>query len=199
MVKTYGQMPLQLFKDAHPARTKMTIVTAFRMRVGTALRRFTSYSSGGLRYSNPYIWLYIQLLRQKDPRSALSCEIEFIGLPGHPTPALYNKLDTRWTPERLLCVSSGELLVMERDINFFQASSQTHASLLVTWGNWDNTVAVRSVGFDSGSVRLHHHPLNKVRNETKLSKSTILALFCLFVCLFLRSHVVSVSLMVRFW
>ena len=58
---------------------------------------------------------------------------------------------------------------MERETNFFLASSQTHSSLLVTWGNWDNSVAVRSVGFESASVRLHHHPLNKVK--------------CLSVCL----------------
>ena len=64
-----------------------------------------------------------------------------------------------------MCLSSGELVVMERETNFFLASSQTHGSLLVTWGNWDNTVVVQSVGFESGSVRLHHHPLNKVRKE----------------------------------
>ena len=164
MVKTYGQMPLQLFKEPHQPRSKSTVLTAFRIRVGTALRRLTSSSSGLMRYGNPYVWLYVQLLRQKDPRSTCSCELEFIGNDNPPTPTLYNKLETRWTPERLLCISSGELLVMERETNFFLASSQTHSSLLVTWGNWDNSVAVRSVGFENGSIKLHHHPLNKVWN-----------------------------------
>ena len=107
--------------------------------------------------------MYLQLLRQKDPKSIY--DLEFIGHNGAPPPAMYSKVVARWTPEKLVCLSPGDLVVMEREASFFLASSQTHASLLVTWGNWDNSVIVRSIGPESRSIRLHHHPLNKVREE----------------------------------
>ena len=44
MVKTYGQMPLQLFREPHPTRSKSPVLTTFRMRIGFALRRFTTNS-----------------------------------------------------------------------------------------------------------------------------------------------------------
>ena len=44
MVKTYGQMPLQLFREPHPPRSKSPVLTTFRMRIGFALRRFTTNS-----------------------------------------------------------------------------------------------------------------------------------------------------------
>lgn len=45
MVRTYGQMPLQLFREPHLPRSKSPVLTTFRMRIGYALRRFTSTSS----------------------------------------------------------------------------------------------------------------------------------------------------------
>lgn len=158
MVKTYGQMPLQLFKDHHQPRSKSTVITAFRIRIGTALKRLTS-SSSSIKLINPYVWKNVQLLKQKDPKSLYN--LEFIGRSGAPPPAPYNMMDTLSTPERLVWLSGGEIVVMAQATNFFPASTQTQSSMLVTWDNWDNTVIVRSVGSESGCVRLHHHPLNK--------------------------------------
>ena len=57
---------------------------------------------------------------------------------------------------------TGEIAVTGLDSAFFPSSSQTHHGLLVTWGHWDNSLVVRSVGAEPSTLKLHHPPLNRV-------------------------------------
>ena len=160
MVKTYGQMPQQLFKDPHLSRKKTTVLTAFRIRIESAFKRVTSLGqlNQPLRISNPYISRHLQQLKSRS-----SGTTEFIGyaeLPGH---VAASKLPTRYSPERIVTLGNGELVITELNTCFFPSTSASHSSLLVTWGHWDNALVVRSIlaGADI-PVRLYHPLLNKV-------------------------------------
>ena len=72
-------------------------------------------------------------------------------------------VDKDKTPEKIVCIGSGELIVTGKKASFFQNSSPAHSSLLVTWDTWDNSLVVRSVASETTELRLHPHPLNRVR------------------------------------
>ena len=160
MVKTYGQMPQQLFKDPHMSRKKTTVLTAFRIRIESALRRVTSLGqlNQPLWKSNPYISHHLQQLKSRSSGNS-----EFIGyaeLPGHMAAC---KLPTHYCPERIVTVGNGELVITELNTCFSPSASMSHSGLLVTWGHWDNALVVRSLsaGVDA-SIRLYHPLLNRV-------------------------------------
>lgn len=160
MVKTYGQMPLQLFREPHPQRTKGAVLTSFRMRLGTALKRFTS-TSPFVRVSSQYFWMNISVHRVKTNISSSDCD--FIGAQGLPDMLIshMSEVDNR-SPERLIRISGGELIVIDQKVLFVHSSSPVSASLLVQWGTWDNSIIVRSTANETDVVRLLSHPLNRV-------------------------------------
>ena len=158
MVKTYGQMPLQLFKEPHPARSKSTVRTTLLIRFGTMLKRLTSSLSGPLKITNPQIVHCIKIIRPK-----VNIDCEFIGKGD--SSILHRPIYTTsvsCSPERLVCLWNGEVAVTSLNASFFPSASQTYNSLLVTWGHWDNTLVVHLVGMEPTTIKLHHSSLNKV-------------------------------------
>lgn len=158
MVKTYGQMPLQLFKDSHPPRSKSTVRTTLLIRFGFALKKLTS-TSNQLKMINPYVKYYLRIIRPK-----VNVDCEFIGKHQPPSHKCASTLGTSCSPERITCLlnGSGDLAVTEFQAAFFPSSSVTHSSLLVTWGHWDNTMVIRSVCSEPSTLKLHHPPLNRI-------------------------------------
>lgn len=159
MVKTYGQMPLQLFREPHPPRSKNSMLTSFRIRIGSALR-WLSTSPPIRRVPNPYLWMHISLHKAKIPISSSECD--FIGSPGSPDLMYSQNLAVERLPEKIVCIGSGELIITGLYTSYFPSSSPAHSSLLVTWGSWDNSLVVRSIASDTAAIRLHPHPLNRV-------------------------------------
>ena len=159
MVKTYGQMPLQLFKDPHPPRSKNSILTSFRIRIGSALR-WLSASPPVLRPTSPYFLMCISMLKVRTPLSGSECD--FIGSPGSPDLLVSHEQTVDRVPEKIVVVGGSELVVTGLQSSYYQSSSPTHASLLVVWGTWDNLLVVRSTSCDAACLRLHSHPLNRV-------------------------------------
>ena len=157
MVKTYGQMPQQLFRDPHPLRSKSTVRTTLLIRFGTVIKRLTSFSSAPLKVSNPYILNHMQTVRPK-----IYTDSVFIGKPGYPVHRPGHTVNTTISPEKLACLWNGEVAVTELKACLFPSASQMYNNLLVTWGHWDNALVIRVVGMESSTIRLHHQPLNKV-------------------------------------
>lgn len=154
-------MPLQLFKDPHPPRSKSTVRTTLLIRFGYAIKKLTSSMSNQLKIVNPVVRYYMKILRPK-----ISGDLEFIGKNQTPFHKVANTISAGCSPERIACMISGEIAVTGLDAAFFPSSSQTHHSLLVTWGHWDNTLVVRSVGAEPiSTLKLHHPPLNRVRKK----------------------------------
>ena len=166
MVKTYGQMPLQLFKDPHPPRSKNSMLTSFRIRIGSPLR-WLATSPPILKPTSPYILMWISLLKVRIPLSGSECD--FIGTSGSPDLLFSHEQSIDRVPEKIYVIgSNGELIVTGLQSSYYQSSSPAHASLLVMWGTWDNSMVVRSTSCDFTSVRLHLHPLNRVCPSIKL-------------------------------
>ena len=159
MVKTYGQMPLQLFKDAHAPRSKNSILTSFRIRIGSALR-WLSAVPPTQRTPSPHFWMHISPVKARIPLSGSECD--FIGTPGSPDLLFSHEQGLERVPEKIVVVGGSELIVTGLQTSYFQSSSPAHASLLVVWGTWDNSLVVRSTACESSAVRLHSHPLNRV-------------------------------------
>ena len=152
-------MPLQLFREPHPPRSKSTVLTVFRMRIGSALRRLTT-PSPLVRVNSPYFWMYMHLHKVKFNISGSDCD--FIGAQGVPDMMFAHCSTVDQIPEKMVCVANGELIITAVRVLFFLNSSPAHSSLLVTWANWDNSLIVRSTAYDSPPIRLHSHPLNRV-------------------------------------
>ena len=77
------------------------------------------------------------------------------------------------TPEKLLYIGNGELLVTEMRSLFFLSNSPSSSSLLVLWGTWDNSLIVKSTVNESTTLRLHSHPFNKVSWWARVYNSTV--------------------------
>lgn len=159
MVKTYGQMPLQLFREPHARRTKNAVLTNFRMRLGNVLKRFTTTSSA-IKVTSSAFWSNITLHRAK--LSSSSFDNDFIGVQGKPELIFSHVASVDRTPEKMVYIGNGELIITEMRSLFFLSTSPSSSSLLVLWGTWDNSLIVRSVANESMSLRLHSHPFNKV-------------------------------------
>lgn len=160
MVKTYGQMPAQLFKEPHPPRTKTSpVLTTFRMRLGNVLKRLTT-TSPLLKIISPLFWSKVSLHKIRISNTS-SQEYDFIGAPGSPEPiCAYGGKHDR-IPENMVYHGNRELIVMETNSRYVQNTSPAHSSLLMVWDNWDNSLIVQSVTNET-TIRLHSHPFNKV-------------------------------------
>ena len=161
MVKTYGQMPAQLFREAHPpkAKTAAPVLTMFRMRLGNALRRFTSTSSLA-KVSSPAFWSKVSLHKARIATSDHDCD--FVGAPGTPELIYAHTIKLERTPETLTCVGHREVVLTGKKERYVQNTSPAHSSLLLAWGNWDNSLMVQSTVHEA-VLRLNTHPFNKVR------------------------------------
>lgn len=159
MVKTYGQMPLQLYRDPHPTRSKNSILTSFRIRIGSALR-WLSAPPPVQRTPSPYFWMHLSAVKAKIPLSGSGCD--FIGTPGSPDLVFAQDQLIDRVPEKIVVVGGAELIVTGLQTAFFPSSSPSHAGLLVVWGTWDNSLVVRSTACETTALRLHSHPLNRV-------------------------------------
>lgn len=155
-MKTYGQMPQQLFKEPHPARNKMTVFTTFRIRISTVLKRLTADSVFD-KLDNPYIPLYITPCK---PRVKQPSEC-FIGEAGRKNlEVMYIESVERY-PSSLLYLSEGEgLIVVGASTAFFPMATGPQSSLLLLWSLWDNSVDVKS--FTGKEIKLHHSLIDKV-------------------------------------
>lgn len=164
MVKTYGQMPQQLFREYnHPNRTKSAVLTSFRMRLGTVLKKLTS-NSPNVKITNPYFWIYMAVHRAKTTFSLSDCD--FIGAQGSPDMQLSHlaEVDCNRSPEKLVYMGGGELVVKGQKVLFIPSSSPSNSTLLIQWGVWDNSILVRTIANDGMVVRLPSHPFNKVNS-----------------------------------
>ena len=159
MVKTYGQMPLQLFREAHAPRTKSTVLTNFRVRLGNVLKRFTTVSPL-IRVTSSMFWSNITLHRAK--MGGASSDNDFIGAQGKSEFVYSHVSSVDRTPEKLVYIGNGELIVTEMRSLFYLSTSLSSSSLLVLWGTWDNSLIVRSTVNESSALRLHSNPFNKV-------------------------------------
>ena len=160
MVKSYGQMPRQLFKEPHPARNKMTVFTTFRIRIGTVLKRLTADSVFD-KLENPYIPLYISPCkpRLKQP------SIYFIGDSGRKSLEVMFIEPAERYPSSLLYLSESEgLIIVGASTAFFPMATGPQSSLLLLWSLWDNSVDVKS--FTGKEIKLHHSLIDKVGLET---------------------------------
>lgn len=159
MVKTYGQMPAQLFKEPHTQRTKTSpVLTSFRMRLGNVIKRLTATSQIS-KISNPFFWMHVSMHKVRVGTSSQDCD--FIGGPGSPDliyayGARHNKI-----PENIICVGNRELFVTGKKAHFVQNTSPAHSSVLMVWSNWDNSLIVLATGHE-GVIRLHAQPFNDV-------------------------------------
>ena len=155
-MKTYGQMPRQLFKEPHPARNKMTVFTTFRIRIGTVLKRLTADSVFD-KLENPYIPLYISSCKPKLKQPS----VYFIGHSGwKDLEVVFMEFVERY-PSSLLYLSESEgLIIVGASTAFFPTASGPQSSLLLLWNLWDNSVDVKS--FNGKSVKLHHPLMDKV-------------------------------------
>ena len=180
MVKTYGQMPLQLFRDPHATRSKNSILTSFRIRIGSALR-WLSTTPPLLKTSSPFFWMFISLIKVRIPLSGSECD--FIGTPGTPDLLFAHEQSIERVPERIVVISNTELIVTGLQSSYFQSSSPTHSSLLVTWGTWDNSLVVRSTASETTVIRLHSHPLNRVGPLNNECRCSVIATLPLYLCI----------------
>lgn len=159
MVKTYGQMPVLLFREPHTPKAKTApVLTMFRMRLGNALKRFTT-TSPLFKITNPLFWSKVSLYRARISTSSHDCD--FIGAHGTPEPIYAHGARHDRIPENLVCIGSRELFITGKKEHFVQNSSPAHSSLLMMWGNWDNSLIVQSTVHET-VIRLHSHPFNKV-------------------------------------
>lgn len=159
MVKTYGQMPAQLFREGHIPKAKTApVLTMFRMRLGNALKRFTT-TSPFYKITNLLFWSKVSQYKARISTSSHDCD--FIGAQG--TPDLIYAHGTRHDhiPENLVCIGNRELFITGKKGHFVQNSSPAHSSLLMMWENWDNSLIVLSTVHET-TIRLHSHPFNKV-------------------------------------
>ena len=156
MVKTYGQMPRQLFKEPHPARNKMTVFTTFRIRIGTVLKRLTADSVFD-KLENVYIPLYISSSKPRLKQPSLY----FIGDPGRKNLEVVFTESVERYPSSLLYLSESEgLIIVGTSTAFFPMATGPQLSLLLLWSLWDNSVDVKS--FIGKEIKLHHSLIDKV-------------------------------------
>ena len=110
--------------------------------------------------TSPYFWSHIFLHRVKLVTSSSDCD--FLGNPSPPDLLPVHSAMVDRTPEKMVCIGNGELVLTELNASFFQNSSPAHSSLLLTWNTWDNSLTVRSTMQETTYIRLHSHPLNRV-------------------------------------
>ena len=167
-MKTYGQMPRQLFKEPHPARNKMTVFTTFRIRIGTVLKRLTTDSVFD-KLENHYIPLYITSCKPRLKQPSMC----FIGEAGRRNlEVMFIELVERY-PSSLLYLSESEgIIIVGASTAFFPMATGPHSSLLLLWSLWDNSVDVKS--FNGMEIKLHHSLIDKASISLYVRASILL-------------------------
>ena len=105
--------------------------------------------------------------------SSSSLDNDFIGAQVKPELVYSHVSSLDRTPEKLVYIGNGELIVTEMRSLFFLSNSPSSSSLLVLWGTWDNSLIVKSTVNESTTLRLHSHPFNKVSWWGRVYNSTI--------------------------
>ena len=179
MVKTYGQMPLQLFREPHPPRDKASVLTlsAIKNRILEPLKRFAGPSMPPIRATSQHFWMNIDIHKTRPTHSMSECD--FLGEPFGPdlNHTYLVPLDT--TPERIVYMGSGEVVVTKLKACFFPSSSPSYASILVTWGLWDNSLLAYSAAHEHSTLRLHPHLMDTV-SDSAARPFHILVYLCIF-------------------
>ena len=158
MVKTYGQMPAQLFREQHPQRTNTSpVLTTFRMRLGNALKRLAFISP--YKITNTLFWNNVSLHKVRISTSSHDCD--FVGTSGSLGLICGHSSRHDRIPERMVCTGNRELVITGKKALFVQNTSPAHSSLLLAWDNWDNSLLVQSTLYDI-ILPLHSHPFNNV-------------------------------------
>ena len=129
------------------------------MRVGHALKRWTT-TSPLMKVTSPYFWMNISVHKAKYSSSSSDCD--FVGAQGKPEMLLSQVALVEQTPEKMVFIGNGELVLTDKHVLFHQSSSPAHSSLMIQWGTWDNSLIVRTTSNEAAVVKLHSHPSNMV-------------------------------------
>ena len=160
-VKMYGQMPLQLFKDPHPARHRTTALREFIWRVGSLLRRMQEQESPFSSLLNPHVSRMLAVWRSKLSQGGQ----DFIGSPGGAEPMCVYTEESEFHHSCLYYLGSGEerlALCCPKSV-FIPAAGHTSQSVVAKWGNWDGAVHV--LAFTGGVTKLDMPAMDLVREE----------------------------------
>lgn len=157
-VRMYGQMPIQLFKDPHPARHRTTALREFIWRVGSLLRRMQEQESPFSNLNNPHVARALVVYRLKLSQGGQ----DFIGSQGGAEPMCVYTDETHYHHARLYYLGSGEerLALCCPKSAFIPAAAHTSQSMVATWGNWD--AAVHVLAFSGGVTKLDTPALDQV-------------------------------------
>ena len=162
-VKMYGQMPIQLFKDPHPARHHTTALREFMWRVGSLLRRMQDQSPFS-NLGNPHVARVLMVWRLKLSQNGQ----DFIGSQGGVEPVCVHTEETHYHHARMYYLGSGEerLAICCPKSAFIPAAAHTSQSMVVVWGSWDGAVHV--LPFSGGVTKLHTPALDQVGGEDEV-------------------------------
>lgn len=160
MVKTYGQMPLQLFREPHPPRDKASVLTLLNLFIEPVLKRFAGATMPLIRATAQHFLMNIDVHRTRPFHSMSECD--FLGEPHGPDLNHTYLSSLNSTPERIVYMGSGEVVVTKSKACFVPSSSPSYASILVTWGFWDNSLLVYSSAHEHDALRLHPHVMDTV-------------------------------------
>lgn len=162
MVKTYGQMPLQLFREPHPPRDKASVLTlsALKNRFIPVLKLLAGTSSPLTRTTAQHFLMNIDVHKTR-PNHSLS-ECDYLGERHGPDLNCTYSANLDAVPQRIVYMGNGEVVVTKLKACFISSSSSSHASILVTWGFWDNSLLVYSAAHEHNTLRLHPHLMDTV-------------------------------------
>ena len=157
-VQMYGQMPLQLFKDPHPARHRTTVLREFMLKIGSLLRKIQESESLFKNMTSILISRHMLVCR---PRLSQQGQ-DFIGSDEGAEPVCVYQEEVEFNHPNIFYLSGGEerVALLTPRAAFVQASSRTYQSVVVTWGNWDN--AVHILAFDGTVCKLYPPALDRV-------------------------------------
>lgn len=175
MVKTYGQMPLQLFREPHPPRDKASVLTLSAIKnrfLEPVLKRFTGSTTPLTRATAQHFLMNIDIHKTRPTHSMSECD--FLGEPHGPdlNHTYHSSLDS--TPDRIVYMGSGEVVVTKPKTCFIPSSSPSYASILITWGFWDNSLLVYSSAHERDTLRLHPHLMDTVSEGKQRGSVNIL-------------------------
>jgi hypothetical protein len=157
-VQMYGQMPLQLFKDPHPARHRTTVLREFMLKIGSLLRKIQESESLFKNMTSILISRHMLVCR---PRLSQQGQ-DFIGSDEGAEPVCVYQEEVEFNHPNIFYLSGGEerVALLTPRAAFIQASSRTYQSVVVTWGNWDN--AVHILAFDGTVCKLYPPALDRL-------------------------------------
>ena len=148
----YGQVPVQLFRDPHPARHHMTVLKGFKLKLGSLLRKIQEQERPFVHLHNDLVQRHLLICR---PRQSQPGQ-DFIGSSRKTDLVCVYHEDTDFDHTSLCYLGNGdEKLALSKPYSMFflATSSSTHQNFVATWRNWDN--AVHILAFSGSIVKLH--------------------------------------------